>query len=116
MSADQILDQIEALLTSERAAIRQLDSAAVEECAHEKERLFAELKRALVGRSDLHARIVRVMRMARQNCLLLAYARDCVRDAMGSVARHLNTRVSERPGHSTAPPGERRSLRVSVMG
>lgn len=115
MVAESLLDQIETLLTAERAAIRQLDSAAVEECAYEKERLFGELKRELVGRGDLHARVVRVMRMTRQNCLLLAYARDCVRDAMGSVARHLNTRVSERPGHSSVP-AERRSMRVSVMG
>ena len=115
MSAEALLDQIEALLTAERAAIRQLESATVEECAIEKERLFHCLKPVLVGRAELHGRVVRVMRMARQNCVLLAYARDCVRDAMGSVARHLNTGPNERSGPSIAP-SERRSVRVSVMG
>ena len=116
MTAEELLEQIEALLTAERAAIRQLESATVEECAMEKERLFHSLKPKLVNRADLRPRIVRVMRMARQNCVLLAYARDCVRDAMGSVARHLNTGTNERVAGSSISPGERRSVRVSVMG
>lgn len=115
-SPEDLLDSIEALLKEERLAIRQLDALAVEAFAAEKERLFIELKQELVGRRELHGRVVRVMRLARQNCVLLAYARDCVRDAMGSVARHLNAGAALKGPRLSQHPGERISMRVSVMG
>ena len=115
-SADELLDRLETLLGEERLAIRQLDALQVEACAEEKERLFIELKQELVGRRELHGRVVRIMRCARQNCVLLAYARDCVRDAMGSVARHLNAGAALKGTHRSQHPGERISMRVSVMG
>lgn len=113
MNAEEILHQLDALLTAEQEAIRALDANLALAHAEKKLELFEALAHAGKGRTDLDAQVVSIARRARQNAMLLAFARDCLRDAMGTVAHHLNTR----PDATRAPASPlRKGLRVSVTG
>lgn len=113
MNAEEILQQLDALLAAEQDAIRALDANLAAAHAEKKLELFEALAGAAEGRADLQPAVLSVARRARQNAMLLAFARDCVRDAMGTVARHLNTR----PDAARAPASAlRKGMRVSVTG
>lgn len=110
MSMDELFGKIESLLDRERAAIRRLDAAAVELIATEKEVAFTELRRAAAANEELQARLADIARRVRQNAVLLAYARDTVREALGLVARNVNETSTSGRGLETRA----RAVRVSV--
>jgi hypothetical protein len=90
VSSEEILDKLEGLLEQERRAIRGLDGAGVARAAEEKEALV----RALCTQGDLDGaglelRLRALTSGLRRNGVLLAHARDCLRDvlvASGAVA------------------------------
>lgn len=105
------LERLEALLVEEREAIRSLDSERVALAAAEKENLLtifvgakADEKKALAPRlGDLVPKL-------RHNGVLLAHARDCLRDALAALGqRPFNESLRMAP---TVRPG----LRLSVTG
>lgn len=95
MTAGELVQAMRALLSAERKAIRRLDSAAVEQSSQAKEALLAEVLRAdpseraplLEGLALVHAELTR-------NLVLLAHARDCMRDAILHAQSEGGTRVS----------------------
>jgi hypothetical protein len=112
MNAEDIISQLDEVLTSEQQAIRVLDANLAIAHAEKKLQLFEALSAAAKGRPELHPEVLSLARRARQNAMLLAFARDCIRDAMGTVARQLNTpSVVNR-----APSDLRKGIRVSVTG
>lgn len=71
------------LLERERAAIRQLDSAAVEKLADEKLALAEALRGVSVaGDAESVACLRRVATLLRRNAILLAHARDATSGAI----------------------------------
>ena len=75
--------ELRAVLAEERAAIRSLDAIAVERAAATKERLIAEIGAADEGEREPMLRELRLLREdLRRNLVLLAHARDCMRDAI----------------------------------
>jgi hypothetical protein len=114
MTAESLLDEMEALLETERASLRALDASRVVEIAERKSEIVAALATAAPSRKDLRPRIEAMIRMLRENCLLLAHARHCVRDVTGGVARELNRRGGAPAAEGDGAP--RKGLRVSLRG
>ncbi len=82
---DDAIDQLERLLREERDAIKRLDGARVLAFAKQKEELVASLVADAgldAGRKD---RLRRLVPALRENGVLLAHARDIVRDALGAA-------------------------------
>jgi hypothetical protein len=83
MSPEQSLDRLLALLAEERAAIRGLDGPRVNALVDEKVSLIQRLQGcALATRSDLAPRLRELAAGLRRNAVLLAHARDCLRDVL----------------------------------
>ena len=106
------LSRLEALLLEERVAITSMDAVAVEAASFEKERLFSVLMRADGTERRAHgARLRKVVVDVRRNGVLLAHARDCLRDVLLAVhgpALELHTdpsRPTIRPGASISLTG-----------
>jgi len=114
VTAEATLDRLDDLLARERAAIRGLDSERTLSIAEEKAQLMVELGPLVAGRADLAERLRVSTRAMRDNCVLLAHARDCLRDALGSFAREMN--AGPRTGARTTDAPPRRGLYVSVKG
>lgn len=95
MIANDTLRSLETLLEEERAAIRRLDASRVEEIAQKKEALVATL--ASLPVAD-RARVTEDLRSLRgtlqRNAILLAHARDLIRDATGPTRRLPGARFS----------------------
>lgn len=96
------LDRFEELLSTERAAIVKLDAGTVDEIALEKQRCALELSCGdpRVG-SDPRDReqLERIRQKLRDNCVLLAHARDLTKTLVQMKTQ-----------------GQRRGVRVSVAG
>lgn len=104
------LARLEALLREERAAITAMDAVAVEAAAFEKERLFAVLARTDGSERRAHAvRLRAVVAELRRNGVLLAHARDCLRDVLVAV-RGPALDLHADPSRPTIRPGSRVSL------
>lgn len=110
MSTDELFGKIDSLLDRERVAIRRLDAVAVETIAAEKEVALLALRQAAAGNAELQERVAEVAKRVRQNAVLLAYARDTVREALGLVARSVIETSPSGRGLETRTRG----LRVSV--
>jgi hypothetical protein len=83
MSPDQLLSELRAVLANERIAIRKLDSKTVIEAALAKTVLLAEVTKATgEERQALLGALALVRDDLKRNLLLLAHARDCVREAL----------------------------------
>jgi hypothetical protein len=101
------------LIDHERKVIRTRDSAAILQTAEQKEAILASLKRHAEGG---HGQAVKdglrdLVPALRQNLVLLAHARDCLRDAIESVRGEALPPISL--GHaSLLRPG----MRISVVG
>lgn len=109
---DRLLSRLEGLLVEERAAIRRLDGTTVERLAFEKELLVERLVGSHAVRDEAWAARVRAAIVdIRRNGVLLANARDCLRDALCAV----NVTV-QRPSSPAAPPEARTGARLSVTG
>jgi hypothetical protein len=89
MGSDAITE-LEELLRDEREAIRQLDSARVLSFAERKEALVGALKQGGGALSEDNAARLRALAPAlRHNSVLLAHARDVLRDALAAVRAEL---------------------------
>ncbi|MBL9028098.1 MAG: hypothetical protein JNL21_38255 [Myxococcales bacterium] len=116
MTPETTLDELDVLLTRERAAIVALDSETTLRLAEEKATLMDRLGPMVRGRADLEPRLRASTRKLRDNCLLLAHARDCLRDVMGSYARELNASSPASHGPRPNEAVARRGLKISVKG
>ncbi len=110
------LARLEALLAEERAAIRTLDAGRVLELSLEKERLVEALRTPTASRSPAPKppadRLRRLGDDLRRNAVLLAHARDCIRDV---VAGH-GAADAPLPARSGRPAAALPGRRVSVTG
>ncbi|MBX3196720.1 MAG: hypothetical protein KF850_24380 [Labilithrix sp.] len=83
MTADELLSTMRAALEAEREAIRRLDGAAVTEAAAAKEKILLGVHGAPASeRPALVAALKELKIELRRNLLLLAHARDYVREAI----------------------------------
>lgn len=83
MTGQELLTGLRAALEAERTAIRKLDVEAVTEAAATKERLLQGLLEASPAeRPALVIELTKLKGELRQNLLLLAHARDFLRDAV----------------------------------
>jgi hypothetical protein len=104
MSSDAITE-LEQLLRDEREAIRQLDSARVLSYAERKEALVEALKQGDGTLSEEGATRLRALAPAlRHNSILLAHARDVLRDALVSVRAEAAPVLPSRPRPTGAVP------------
>jgi hypothetical protein len=82
MTSDELVSAMRSALAAERDAIRRLDSAAVDEASHLKEKLLeAVLRTGPADRLPLLEGLLLVRDELKRNLVLLAHARDCMRDA-----------------------------------
>jgi aspartate aminotransferase-like enzyme len=104
------LATLEHLLVEERGAIVRLDATQVARIAAEKEALIARLREGLPALGAEHRARLRALRDGlRQNTILLAHARDCLRDAL--AAFHREDLVGGKASRATPRPGARISVR-----
>src|SRR5579872_6532389 len=84
--AAEALAELEALLVAERDAICRMDGQAVLEFAQRKQAMIATLNanREALGADDA-ARLQALTPALRQNGVLLAHARDVIRDAIAAM-------------------------------
>lgn len=83
MSPDALLDALRTVLVAERDAIRHLDSAAVVAASQTKEALLAIVANAgEAERRPMLQALAQVREELKRNLVLLAHARDFVRDAI----------------------------------
>lgn len=107
MTAEQMFDRIGLLLEDERLAIRRLDGDGVRRIAEEKADLFLAIRDA-VREDESHAGAFRELAGAlRRNAVLLAHARDCLRDVLAAV---------HEPAPATAYSAPLAGSRLSVRG
>ena len=84
MSPEQLFGRFDRLLEEERVAIRRLDGGRVHDIAAEKADLFLEIRENIRGCSDLALRFGELAAGLRRNAVLLAHARDCLRDVLSA--------------------------------
>jgi len=84
MTPEQMFGQFDGLLEQEREAIRCLDARRVHDIAAEKADLFLEIRGCTLGRSDLTQQFRELAAGLRRNAVLLAHARDCLRDVLSA--------------------------------
>lgn len=111
MDIRKTLEELETLLEEERKAILTLDSERVAAFAGEKERALARLRDAPESLKPMRENVVRIVKMARHNCLLLANARDAIHAAVKSMSPLM---VDASPSRSLVKPPAR-GVRLSVM-
>jgi hypothetical protein len=102
-----VLSELESVLVAEAQALRKLDRAAIERAMSEKLRL-CEAIASHAGRpaASSRERLERIRRQALANQLLLAHARDSVRDVLSLAS-------GQTAGGSSPPLG---GLRVDIRG
>ena len=106
MNAEDILAQFEHVLAIEREAIRAADASAVLAAAMRKEKLAADLVEAGAWtRADMVDGLRRLVEDLRNNGVLLAHARDCLRDAIAALQ-----------GSPSAESMRKIAVRLSVTG
>jgi hypothetical protein len=99
-----LLTELEAVLAGEAKALRKLDRPAIEHAMVEKLRLLEELDRTKLALSPAHRERLEALRtLARHNHVLLAHARDSIRQVLTVASGQA----------SGAPLG---GLRVDVRG
>jgi len=105
-SLEALLDRMVELMALEREALRQRDAGQVLALADEKESLLEFMQERMKGRisKGTAERLRSVAADLRRNGILLAFARDSLRDALAAL---------ERAGH--APSGKKNG-RIRVVG
>ncbi len=112
---DGALTRLETLLLEEREAISGLDADRVARISAEKEALFSMLEAATeVERRAFAPRLHGLAPALRHNGVLLAHARDCLRDALAAMAGEMPSLARPR-GNAPTIPAPRRP-RLSVTG
>lgn len=87
MTPEELLTRFEVLIAEERRAVVGLAAEQVLAFAIEKEELILALRQVWAEvDAPGRARFQAVVREMRNNCVLLAHARSCVRDAVESLA------------------------------
>jgi hypothetical protein len=110
VTADLALTALERFLVEERDAVIRLDATNVVRIAEEKESLIAVLRDGLPTLGEAHRPRLRDLRDAlRHNTVLLAHARDLLRDAL--AAFHIEESTGGGLPRSTPRPGARISIR-----
>ncbi|HEY4014529.1 MAG TPA: hypothetical protein VGM06_14405 [Polyangiaceae bacterium] len=103
--SDDALIELEQLLRDEREAIRRLDGAKVLAFAERKEALMHVIRKALPLTADQGARLRALTPLLRHNSVLLAHARDILRDALKTAAQlEVSSGAKEQPRAAAAPP------------
>jgi hypothetical protein len=103
MDVEMTLTEMEQLLEDEQTAIRQIDVDGLDQFADRKLALMQSLTdNGLTGRSDLAERFGALVTQLRDNGVLLAHARNCVRDVIQVVAAPAS--LYDTTGKSSAPP------------
>ncbi len=83
MTADELLQSMRSALEDERAAIRRLDAQAVTQASVRKERILERVRDAPASeRPQMIAALKELKTELRRNLVLLAHARDCLRQAI----------------------------------
>ena len=82
MSPPDLLRELRSVLETERDAIRRLDSARITEASRRKEALVAIVAGVEPERTPLLHALAEVRGDLKRNLVLLAHARDFVRDAV----------------------------------
>jgi hypothetical protein len=115
MSVDA-LTELEQLLREEREAVRKLDGARILEFAQRKEALVDGLRKRSGGvlSPEDAARLRSLTPMLRHNSVLLAHARDILRDALKAARLEMGPGPKE-PTRGAAPPTATPRL-LSVRG
>jgi hypothetical protein len=86
VSVEEIVLRLERLLEEERAAIRALDGSSIERTAREKESLANELRASPRDELARQALLLRELSAnLRRNAILLAHARDLLRDVLAAA-------------------------------
>lgn len=111
---DEAVRLLRSTLDAERAAIRTRSSEAILKTAEQKEALLDALKRhAAAGQGPAVRDALRELVPAlRQNLVLLAHARDCLRDAIEAVRGEVLPPVPTVNASAPLRPG----MRISVVG
>lgn len=110
LSVEEAFARLELLLVEERAALRCRDAALVATQAHEKEELLEVISRQRQNLVPAQAGRLRTLSSElRHNAILLAYARDSLRDALALLER-----TSE--GVPSVAPASARGRRLHVIG
>jgi hypothetical protein len=112
---DGALTRLEALLKEEREAIAALSADRVARLAAEKEVLFSILETATEPERRAFAPRLHALAPAlRHNGVLLAHARDCLRDALATIAGEMPSVAPPRAASPSVPAPRR--TRLSVTG
>ncbi|HZU82669.1 MAG TPA: hypothetical protein VE987_07125 [Polyangiaceae bacterium] len=111
MTADAI-GELEQLLRDEREAIRRLDGARVLAHAERKEAIVASLRGADLSTEDA-ARLRALAPALRHNSVLLAHARDVLRDAIAATRAEQSASPM---GHPAQPAAAAAPRMISVRG
>ncbi len=86
LTPESIFDRFELLLEEERVALRGLDGHRVGAIADEKTALIDQLQQVgVAARTDLSPRLRNLSAGLRRNAVLLAHARDCLRDVLSVI-------------------------------
>jgi hypothetical protein len=99
----EALTELEQLLRDEREAIRRLDGATVLSYAERKEALMAALRRDALS-AEGASRLRALAPALRHNSVLLAHARDVLRDALVAVQAESAPAVKAPSRPAGAPP------------
>ncbi len=113
----KVIDELMHVLHEERTALRALDSDRVEQATTRKLELagrMIELAAAGPLDQDDTERILRVQQELRVNHLLLAHARNCLREVI-RAATGAPSEPYANPGSSAAPSGGQ-GVRIDVRG
>ena len=95
MSPADVLDELRSVLATERDAIRRLDSAGILAASKSKETLIAVIAAAVEPeRTPMLKALATVREDIKRNLVLLAHARDFVREAAETVRKRSGARVT----------------------
>jgi hypothetical protein len=110
---EEIAKRIEHLLEQERAAIRALDGASLEESGREKAALVEALKALSPAELARGAdSLKRLSGSLRRNAILLAHARDALRDVLHAARGSTSDVPGRRSLTSSVAPGAHLSRTV----
>lgn len=111
MTPNEAISRLEELLVEERSAIRNVDGSAVEAIALEKMMLLRGVRREqLRDDATMATRFRAVATGLRNNAVILAHARNCLRDIVQLAA------VTPTTYGANGQLGAARARRVSVTG
>jgi hypothetical protein len=102
--SDDALTELEQLLRDEREAIRRLDGATVLAFAERKEALMHALRKAVPLSAEQGARLRALTPLLRHNSVLLAHARDVLRDALVAVRAESAPSIKEQGRPAAVAP------------